>query len=221
MTLNESKWIGSTLVDLAKKNKLSSLLNIGSSTGYFRKVQQPQIHNHVFAPLEELGVKIVHTDMKEAEGVDLVGDIMEEAFFNKVKEKRFDKILCSNLLEHVRNPSLLAKRIASISNEGQYILITVPYLYPYHNDPIDNNLRPTVEELAAMFPNTKLIKGEVVVSDNTFINMLKKNKRLFALTSLRLFLPFYKPSSYFQIWRDYIHCNEHFSTSCVLLQKIK
>jgi SAM-dependent methyltransferase len=220
MIVEESEWIGKELLNLSEENKIHCLINIGSSTGHFRNVIQPHINNNIFKPLTERKVKVIHLDLKESEGVDLVGDIMDPEFFNVMKNYPIDCYLCSNTLEHVSDPKALTVRISEVASKGSYLLITVPYIYPYCNDPMDNLLRPTVEELSAMFPGTKLIKGEIVEGSTNFLEMIKKNKRLFLITFLRLFMPFYKSQSWAFIWKDYFKMKKNISVTCVLLQKL-
>jgi SAM-dependent methyltransferase len=219
MLLNESKWIGTTLIKINRTSGISPLLNVGSSTGHFRKVVQPQINNNIFEPLEKEGVQVVHLDLKDAEGVDLVGNVMEQSFFETVKQKKFRGILCSNLLEHIENPRALTHELVKLVETGEYILVTVPHVFPYHNDPIDTYFRPTVNELASYFPNTKVIASEIVVEEGTFFKMLLQKPKLFAITFIRLFLPFYKFQSWKMIWNDYFRIFQRFSSTCILLQK--
>ena len=220
MIIKESEWIGKELIGFAEQNKIHCLINIGSSTGQFRKVTQAHIHNNIFKPLIEKNVNVIHLDLKESEGVDLVGDIMDKEFFSTIKKYPIDCYLCSNILEHISDPKALATRITDVAVKGSLLLITVPYVFPYHNDPIDTYLRPTVQELSALFPNTKLIKGEIVEGDSNFLKMITKNKKLFLITFLRLFLPFYKPQSWRFIWKDYFRMKQHFSATCIVLEKL-
>ena len=44
----------------------------------------------------------------------------------------------------------------SITADGGYILISVPYRYRIHHDPIDNGFRPTPGEILALFPSAQI-----------------------------------------------------------------
>ncbi|OBQ33891.1 MAG: hypothetical protein AN485_17485, partial [Anabaena sp. MDT14b] len=43
-----------------------------------------------------------------------------------------------------------------------YIFVTVPYKYPYHRDPIDTMFRPDIQELSSLFPDFKIVNGEIL-----------------------------------------------------------
>jgi len=141
---------------------ISPLLNLGSSTRHFREVIQPHIERELFAPLREAGVKVVHCDLKEDEGVDFAGDILDPEVMHRLKGMGFKCILLSNLLEHVRDREAVALACEEIVDAGGFILATVPSSYPYHADPIDTYYRPSPAELATMFGRSELLIAEEV-----------------------------------------------------------
>jgi SAM-dependent methyltransferase len=141
---------------------ISPLLNLGSSTGHFREVIQPHIERELFAPLREAGVRVVHCDLKEDEGVDFAGDILDPEVIRRLKTGGFKCILLSNLLEHVRDREAVAAACEEIVGPGGFIVATVPSSYPYHADPIDTYYRPSPAELAKTFGRSELLIGEEV-----------------------------------------------------------
>jgi SAM-dependent methyltransferase len=151
---------------------ISPLLNLGSSTGHFREVIQPHIEKELFAPLREAGVKVVHCDLKEEEGVDFAGDILDPVVMRRLKTGGFKCILLSNLLEHVRDREAVSVACEEIVGPGGFILATVPSSYPFHADPIDTYYRPSPAELATMFGKSELLIGEEV-EETTFAEELK------------------------------------------------
>jgi hypothetical protein len=142
---------------------ISPLLNLGSSTRHFREVIKPHIEMELFAPLREAGVKIVHSDLKEDEGVDFAGDILDPDVMGRLKEMGFKSVLLSNLLEHVRDRETVAAACEEIVGSGGFILATVPSSYPYHADPIDTYYRPSPAELADVFGKSEPLIAEEVV----------------------------------------------------------
>lgn len=142
---------------LAGRDDVSPLLNLGSSTAHFRLVTKPHIEASLFAPLRRAGVEVVHCDIKQDDGVDLVGDVMDPAFVQILRARKFRAILLANLLEHVRDPAAIASACEHIVGPGGLILATVPQSYPFHADPIDTGYRPSPQELAALFPNSEAI----------------------------------------------------------------
>src|SRR6478736_10085529 len=130
---NEAEWLS---VYFAEKDNdaLGTVLNIGSSTAEFRR-KQVFIEEKIFRPLARRGVPVVHTDIKAADGVDVVADIMNDDDLERLRSLKPKTILCSNMLEHVPSPSSMAERLATLVPPGGVLLVTVPNSYPYHPDP--------------------------------------------------------------------------------------
>lgn len=147
---------------LAQGAAVSPLLNLGSSTREFREVAKPHIARELFGPLEAAGVAIVHSDLKQGEGVDLVGDILNPAMMADLKARGFRCVLLSNLLEHVRDRAAVTAACEEIVGPGGLILASVPSSYPYHADPIDTGYRPAPPELAASFRRSVPLQAEEV-----------------------------------------------------------
>ena len=148
---------------LAQAN-VSPLLNLGSSTRAFREVTQPHIHAELFRPLEKAGLTVIHSDLKQADGVDRAGDILDPAVMSDLKSRGFRCVLISNLLEHVRNRDAVAAACEEIVGTGGLILATVPSSFPFHADPIDTYYRPTPPELAALFKHSRVLLTEELIT---------------------------------------------------------
>lgn len=141
---------------------ISPLLNLGSSTRHFREVIKPHVERELFAPLREARVKVVHSDLKEDEGVDFAGDILDPEVRRRLKGMGFKCILLSNVLEHVRDRKEVTAACEEIVGPGGFILATVPSSYPYHADPIDTGYRPSPAELASAFGRSEPLLAEEV-----------------------------------------------------------
>lgn len=219
MLIEESIWIKSILEKYFSEENFP-LLNIGSSTAHFRENVQPHILHNIFKPLSEQKRKVIHLDMKMDAGVDVIGDLSDDSFRETLKEKGIKSILCSNLLEHLEDPKPICNSIVKLLKSKDLIIITVPYYFPYHKDPIDTMLRPSIEELALMFPGTRIIESAIVEEDNSFKKVLLGNKKYLMRLILRWAVPFYK----FKEWRlsiiDLFQWKRKFSATCVLLEKI-
>ncbi|MGH7200657.1 MAG: methyltransferase type 11, partial [Planctomycetaceae bacterium] len=159
MLIQEAEWLNSEIY-VRPSDSVFPLLNVGSSTAVFRTETQPWIHDRVFQPAEARGLGVVHLDLKAAPGVDLVGDIFDPCFRERIREIGVQSILCSNVLEHVTDPALLCDALCELASDGQLIFVTVPFRYPYHADPIDTLFRPTPERLHELFPDCDLVKAE-------------------------------------------------------------
>jgi SAM-dependent methyltransferase len=217
MLLEEAKWL-SDVMSRMEPSRIYPLLNIGSSTDQFRKVTQPWIDHYLFLPARKKGLVVVHSDIKEADGVDLVGDLTDKSFLQRLMGMKFKSILCANLLEHVTNKEEICTAIETIVEPGGYIFVTCPYSYPYHPDPIDTGYRPTPEELAQLFPHSCLKQAEIL-NCGSHLKRLIERPSLLAFTLLRLFMPFYKPRNWWQHVRLQSWIVKTFKVSCVLLEK--
>ena len=227
MLLNESLWFRKKM-DLYIQNR-EVLLNLGSSTNDFRERVQPHIYANLFQPLEKKDVRVYHVDLKKDDGVDLVGDIADLKFLSELKELSPASLICSNLLEHLNDRGKFGRSVVDLVPVGGYIFVSCPKDYPYHPDPIDTMFRPTIQELAAEFPSTKLIEGEIVpcgtwrekelydCSLNYLACFFRKFRKL-----IRLLVPFYKPREWLDLilGRNGIEPKRRISATCVILQKI-
>jgi len=147
---------------LLAQRAVSPLLNLGSSTRAFRERAQPHIQRELFGPLEAAGIRIVHADLKQADGVDVAGDILDPVMQAGLQARGLKSLLCANLLEHVVDPAAVAAACEAIVGPGGLILATVPSSYPYHADPIDTFYRPSPGELADLFTrSTPLLTEEL------------------------------------------------------------
>lgn len=63
----------------------------------------------------------------------------------------FDSVLCTEVLEHAREPRRLALEIGRVLKPGGYAFWTVPFVFPHHEQPYDFHrfTRFGMEELAA------------------------------------------------------------------------
>ena len=147
---------------LLGQSDVSPLLNLGSSTRAFREQSKPHIERELFGPLRAAGIAVAHSDLKQADGVDLAGDIMDPGVRADLKGRGFRCLLSANMLEHVRDRSAVTAACEEIVGPGGLILATVPSSFPYHADPIDTGFRPTPPELAAAFTGSAPVLAEEV-----------------------------------------------------------
>ena len=99
----EATWLERLLRQWAPE-QLSPLLNVGSSTREFRETTQPWTDRQLFRPLRERGIKLVHLDSRDGDGIDIRADILSDADLPRIMAFRPKAILCCNILEHVREP---------------------------------------------------------------------------------------------------------------------
>lgn len=150
MIPEEAAWLRKRLNRLNPK----LLINYGSSTLAFRTIDQPFI-SECFG-----GFKVLHLDAKSDPGVDLQIDLEDDEFIEKFKVlctakgivfKDYERAgmgVLSNVLEHVNNPGIVLAHVAA--TKPQWLYVSVPSEWPTHHDPIDNEFRPTPNELVKL-----------------------------------------------------------------------
>jgi hypothetical protein len=169
---NEAAWL-ETLLGEKTAEDLSPLLNVGSSTSDFREIEQPWTERRLFAPLRARGVRIVHLDAREGNGIDIKADILSDSDLPRILSYGPKSILCCNILEHVEDPRAVARRCSEIVGPGGLIFVTVPFSYPHHRDPIDTMFRPSPEALAQLFKPATMIRGEIIDVGESYRGQIK------------------------------------------------
>jgi len=106
----EARWIGSALGRL-NAAEISPLLNVGSATAEFREQVQPYIDREIFAPLRKRNVRVDHLDIQNGTGIDLRGDLNDDAFVAGLADRNYRSLLCCNLLEHVSGPAAICAKL--------------------------------------------------------------------------------------------------------------
>jgi Methyltransferase domain len=202
MRIEESRAVREIVLGLGLPQG-STCLNLGSSSRTFRERAQPHIEAELLQPLRQAAVRFVHCDLKPDEGVDLVGDVHDPAFQQRLAREEARLLLCCNMLEHLDDPRTFAAACSSFVPPGGYAVVSVPLSYPYHPDPIDTMLRITPEEIAAFFPEWSLAHGQTVVSTSFLQDSLARPGGAGRLVEhmLKLLVPFYRPST----WRRRAH----------------
>lgn len=200
---------------------MSPLLNLGSSTRAFREIDKPHIARELFAPLEAAGVTVVHSDLKQADGVDVAGDILDSAVQRDVAGRGFRCVLLANLLEHVRDRHAVAAACEAIVGPGGLIVATVPSSYPYHADPIDTGYRPSPAELGALFSASEIVAAEEVVGRTYKEDLMVRGSsvgRELAQTLKLALIAFARPRSFAAKAHRWLWFSRPYKVSVVLLK---
>ncbi|MDB9475614.1 methyltransferase type 11 [Dolichospermum circinale] len=219
MFREEAKWLANIIYSL-NPNSVFPMLNIGSSNKKFREQEQPWIDELLFKPARSKGYSVIHTDIKNDIGVDLVGDLCNVDFLKQLSEMNIQSVICSNLLEHINNREEISKIISSIVPKNGYLFVTVPYQYPYHCDPIDTMFRPNIQELSSLFPDFKIVNGEILPG-GYLVQSTTTTPILYTLAMLiRLMLPIYQPLRWVDSLKYALWLFKDISVSCVVLEKV-
>jgi len=193
MRVEEARAIKSSL-DQYANNDHEVLLNIGSSTDDYRVVQQPHIDNVIFSKLDSARFTVVHFDLKKDQGVDISGDIFNPEVQDNLQSIKPSIILCCNLLEHLVDISRnnIPPIINNILSKGGVLIMSVPFSYPLHFDPIDTYFRPTPQEISKLFPNYDILEQDIIRSNTFMREYALYSMSIKIKTIIRLLLPIYK-----------------------------
>jgi hypothetical protein len=185
----EACWLRHAL-DAFPVERLSPLLNLGSSSGVVRGAVQPWIEGELFCPLRERGVEIVHVDMRDLPGVDVRADLTEVADVRRLSALGPNALLCCNLLEHVPEPATLAQHCLDLLPAGGLVFVTVPFSYPYHRDPIDTMYRPSPGELNELFAGARALDGTILGTGLSYREAVRRRPWILLRHVCRFPVPF-------------------------------
>lgn len=91
--------------------------------------------------------RYVRMDLRTPDGsVDILADAHELPF----PDDCFDCLFASEVMEHLHDPQRFTAEALRVVRPGGAVVITVPFMFPFHADPIDF-WRPTAEACRAIF----------------------------------------------------------------------
>lgn len=132
-----------------KEVKNKSVIEIGSIN--INGSLRPLIES--YKPAEYIGVDIV-----KRKGVDIV--CSAENILDRFGKKKFDFVISTEMLEHVKNWKKIVSNIKNICKPGGIILITTrSYGYPYHSYPNDF-WRYELNDMKTIFSDCDIISLE-------------------------------------------------------------
>jgi SAM-dependent methyltransferase len=134
MNVEEAKVIAGMSAEVRGKK----ILNVCSSDEYFYKTLKPHIWELVIKPLMDRGNKVINLDIKDSPGVDIVGDCRD---MKGVEDNSLDVVLFFSGMEHLLNPAKVLLEIHRVLKNDGLLFASVPGVFPYHADPIDNGIR--------------------------------------------------------------------------------
>ena len=200
MRKQEAAWVGE---QLRGAGTCRVVLNLGSGSRRFREVSKPYIDRDIFEPLARAGARVVHADLKSGEGIEVSGDLFDPAIQARLRELAPDAIVACNIMEHL--PADLRGRfpavLDSLLRPGGVLVVTVPYSYPYHADPIDTLYRPSPKELCALFPAYQVIDARTIDSESYGDEFVAGGPWRMTRKVLRMFFPFPRPKR----WLSHAH----------------
>lgn len=219
MTASEARWLGSVLSDYSP-DELTPLLNIGSSDAFYRASVCPEIDKSVFLPLQARGIKVWHSDVKNAIGVDLVGDIFDPAVFKRLQSIGSRALVCSNVIEHVADPIRLVHLLVDLMPKGSLLFLTVPYHYPYHPDPLDNLFRVSLQGLTEFVRPYFALERGLEIQTGSYLQSLLEKKWLVARDALLVLKAVRNVEKRRVLFSNYAYFKRKFATSCGVFRRV-
>jgi len=217
MLIEEARWLAAQLEGLEPRD-VFPMCNIGSSTEHFRRIEQPYIDEYLFKPIRARQLQVIHVDTKAAQGVDMVGDLTDPGFMQALSRLNIKSVMCCNLLEHVTDRQLVCGLLQAMTPPGGYLFVTVPHRFPYHEDPIDTMFRPTIDELAALFPGMALHLAAIVRAARPPLEMSDSRWPRFRMIA-RACLPFYRPRRWYSVVLGLYEIAIGYKVTCVVLRR--
>jgi hypothetical protein len=111
---------------------------------------------------------VVGLDMEAGDGVDLVHNLEIAAPASLGKFRHVD---CISVLEHSKQPWLVAQNIEKVMKSGATLFLSVPFIWRFHGYPNDY-FRFTAEGVKVLFKNIEwdaLMYGSTKLSDDSRI----------------------------------------------------
>jgi hypothetical protein len=140
----------STPAILRRHSMRGGVCLVGSKT---YKMTEDQVKNWRASYSALPDFEFVGLDIEPGLNVDVVADLCDPDFIGSRPElqARFGLVVCGALLEHVKDPFLAARNVASLIKPGGHLYYLGPWVWGYHAYP-DDYWRFSFSALKLLFP---------------------------------------------------------------------
>jgi len=90
-------------------------------------------YQHLFSVTSYIGMEI----QKGAKDGSMEADVLYDGRVFPFRMEQFDSVLCTQVLEHVFEPSAFLKEIHRVLKPGGTLLLTTPFVWDEHEQPAD------------------------------------------------------------------------------------
>lgn len=97
------------------------ILDFGAGTAKYQSLIKPHASSYTTF------------DLIPGPKIDVVGNALMSPFDDEI----FDTVVCTQVFEHVEEPWIMAKEIGRLVRKGGTVIITAPFMQPFHPDPSD------------------------------------------------------------------------------------
>jgi SAM-dependent methyltransferase len=146
-----------------RKETWGDVLEIGAQTGNYKR----------YMNFKNYAVLDIKGDPKRI-------DYLDDLHHTTLPDNSFDTVVMIEVLEHLYNPFLAAKKIHSICREGGTVIATTRFVFPYHGAPYDY-FRFTLYGLKEIFGMFREVK--ILTHGNMFLIIWE------LMTSYKLLIP--------------------------------
>ncbi len=128
---NRNTWVKEQLEKIPDG---ASILDAGAGTQRYKPYcQHLQYTSQDFCQYQGGGEEGLQFDAWDTSAIDLVSDIADIP----VDDETFDAVLCTEVLEHVKNPDRVLLELSRVLKQGGKLIITAPFcsfthMAPYH-----------------------------------------------------------------------------------------
>lgn len=123
------------------------VLDLGAGTAKYKEI------------LKKNSINYIACDTKKDENIDTICDITNLIF----PEESFDTVVSTQVFEHIDNPFSAVREIKKVLKPGGNVIITAPFMVPFHPDPKDN-FRFSKEGLEEIFRSS----GFEIIDSGTY-----------------------------------------------------
>ncbi len=125
-----------------------------SGKGFLKKYDKEGVCLNLGSGPRILGEGVTNVDLHPYPGVTVVADITALPF----KEGSVSRIVCDNVLEHVKDPERAVREMHRVLSQGGLAYISTPFLYPFHSSPSDYH-RWTYQGLLELTKDFTAVEG--------------------------------------------------------------
>lgn len=151
-----------------------------------------EINKQLYKDSEKNNFNILSIDVNKDREPDILGDICDYDF----REKRFDVVIMSEVLQFLKTPQIGIDNVYKILKPGGRLVLTSPFIFPLHDRPYDlyRFTKHGLEYLLTDFDEVTIKErnGSLEAIDVLWLRLNKfKGKHSYSLKRLIVFSVFY------------------------------
>lgn len=182
-------WVAHSIEQYSIENSLNKAIEYGPGSGIYLSVLANYFKTIVAADIENAYLDGIRPLTEKISGLSLVVD---DILDSKLAKQNFDLVLCSEVLEHVKNPELAIGNLYQILRPGGVAIITTPQRYSLLELCCKIAFLPGVIQLVRKIYKEPILEtGHISLrSSSKFRNLLINNKfEIVEVAKFGLYIP--------------------------------